>query len=498
MKRAAGILLPVFSLPSKHGIGCFSKEAYSFIDWLSGAGQSYWQILPLCPTSFGDSPYQSFSTFAGNPYFIDPDAFVSKGWLTERECIDANFGLDDFYVKYDKLYQKRFHLLKKAFERSNIADSEEYRCFVSENAGWLDNYSLFMAVKEHFGGASWDTWDDDIRFREEKALERYSSELSDEIEFQRFMQYEFHVQWDALKAFANSRGIKIIGDIPIYVAYDSADVWANRNLFRLNSDGIPTAVAGCPPDGFSETGQLWGNPLYDWDIHRRDGYKWWIERIRASFELYDTVRIDHFRGFDSFYAIPYGAETAVSGNWEKGPGIELFKAVESALGQRDFIAEDLGFITDSVKKLVEDCGFPNMKVLEFAFDSRDTGSRSEYLPHNYASNCVAYTGTHDNQTIMSWFRNISSDEQRTAREYLHDFCTPSYRLNESFIALLMRSCADTVIIPIQDYLGLDDSSRINIPSTIGKNWQWRLESSQLTDRLQQKILKMAQLFSRDK
>ncbi|MBQ8281873.1 MAG: 4-alpha-glucanotransferase, partial [Lachnospiraceae bacterium] len=402
MKRSAGVLLSVSSLPSKYGIGCFSESAYKFIDWLKESGQTYWQILPLGPTSFGDSPYQSFSTFAGNPYFISLEELIELGLLTREECDSEDFGSDEESVDYNKLYNRRFPLLRKAYGKSDVKNEHEYIKFCEENK-WLDDYSLFMAVKDKFGGVSWSEWDENIRLRKPEAMERYSDELSDDVEFYKFLQYQFNKQWTKLKEYANDRGIQIIGDIPIYVAFDSADTWANPELFQLDENNVPKAVAGCPPDGFAADGQLWGNPLYDWDKHKETNFEWWISRLAHCFSLYDVVRIDHFRGFDEYYSIPYGDTTAHNGHWEKGPGMDLFTAVEHALGRKEVIAEDLGYVTDSVRQLVYDSGFPNMKVLEFAFDSRDTGSRNDYLPHNYGENCVAYTGTHDNQTIASWF-----------------------------------------------------------------------------------------------
>ncbi|MBQ9109900.1 MAG: 4-alpha-glucanotransferase, partial [Oscillospiraceae bacterium] len=398
MKRSAGILLPISSLPSKYGIGCFDKAAYAFVDFLKDAGQTCWQILPLGQTSYGDSPYQSFSTFAGNPYFISLDALCDEQLLTKEEC-EAVALPDTDYIDYSRLYETRYSLLRKAYSRmeNDNAVSE-----FTASQPWLEDYALFMALKDHFGGVSWDNWTEDIRLRKEEALKHWKERLAKEIGFYQFLQYQFFRQWNNLKAYANANGIRIIGDIPIYVAFDSADAWANPELFQLDEIGLPKAVAGCPPDGFAAEGQLWGNPLYDWEYHKETGFKWWIERLRQCFAMYDVVRIDHFRGFDEYYAIPYGDKTAKNGHWEQGPGMELFHAVEAALGKREVIAEDLGFMTDSVRQLVKDSGFPNMKVLEFAFDSRDTGSRNDYLPHNYNENCVAYTGTHDNQTITAW------------------------------------------------------------------------------------------------
>ena len=494
MKRSAGILLPVSSLPSKYGIGCFDKKAYEFIDYLKEAGQSYWQILPLGPTSYGDSPYQSFSTFAGNPYYIDLNEFVMNGLLTREECEQAGF-TDNDNVDYSLLYSKRYVLLKKAFERSEITIDADFIKFCDENK-WLDEYALFMALKDYSDGVSWDKWEKSLRLRNDVTLNEYRSKLSDEINFYKFLQYMFFAQWNKLKKYANENGIRIIGDIPIYVATDSADVWAEPELFQLDKEGKPKAVAGCPPDGFAVDGQLWGNPLYDWDYHKSTGFKWWISRLSHCFKLYDVVRIDHFRGFDEYYSIPYGDENAKNGHWEKGPGIELFIAVEKALGKKEVIAEDLGFMTDSVRQLVKDSGFPNMKVLEFAFDSRDTGSKNDYLPHNYDENCVAYTGTHDNQTIVSWFDTITEDEREMAREYLCDSYTPTEKLNKAFISLIMRSKAGLCIIPMQDWLGLDDKSRINVPSTVGKNWRWRLTENQLMEKLKKEILKTTRIFER--
>lgn len=496
MNRSSGILLHISSLPSKYGIGCFSQAAYNFVDWLSEAGQSYWQILPLGPTSYGDSPYQSFSSFAGNPYFISLETFIDIGILTKEECDEIDFGEIENSINYSSLYKNRYTLLYKAYKRSNISMDPKFQSFIIENNYWLDDYALFMVMKNKFNGSQWTEWDEDIKLRKSEAITRYSEELHEEIEFQKFIQYHFYLQWSALKNYANSKGIKIIGDIPIYVAFDSADAWANPQLFQFNEDNVPIAVAGCPPDGFSATGQLWGNPLYKWEYHKHTNYKWWISRLSHCFTLYDVLRIDHFRGFDEYYSIPYGAENAMNGHWEKGPGIDIFIKIKEILGEKEFIAEDLGYMTDSVRKLVKDSGFPNMKVLEFAFDSRDTGCRNDYLPHNYNQNCIAYTGTHDNQTIKSWFNTISKEEQNMAREYLCDFNTPTNELYKSFISLIMRSNAKLCVIPMQDYLGYDDSCRMNEPSTLGKNWKWRLKNKDLTENLKQYIYRISELYGR--
>ncbi|MCI9636481.1 MAG: 4-alpha-glucanotransferase [Hungatella sp.] len=496
MDRTAGILLPITSLPSKYGIGCFSKSAYDFVDWLKEAGQSYWQILPLVPTSFGDSPYQSFSTYAGNPYFISLEELIQEGVLTEEECGAVDFGDDPRNIDYEKMYLGRYPLLRKAYERSHVSENQEYLAFVEKNSWWLKDYGLFMAVKERFGGKPWTQWAEDIRLRWGNALDYYRKEQYFEIEFHQYLQYLFHKQWMKLKAYANENGVKLIGDIPIYVAMDSADAWARPELFQLDENNVPVAVAGCPPDGFAANGQLWGNPLYQWDYHESTGYQWWMERLGYCFELYDVVRIDHFRGFDQYYSIPYGAETAINGTWQKGPGIGLFNRMKEVLGDREVIAEDLGYVTDSVRKLVEDSGFPGMKVLEFAFDSRDTGSASDYLPHNYTENCVAYTGTHDNETLAGWFGSISKEEMAMAREYLCDQYTPRKYLYKPFISLIMRSRAKLCVIPMQDYLGYDNSSRMNKPSTVGINWKWRITREELTEELQKEIYDTARRYGR--
>lgn len=497
MNRTAGILMPIFSLPSKYGIGCFSKEAYHFIDWLKEAGQCYWQILPLVPTSYGDSPYQSFSTYAGNPYFIDLEALIEDGLLTNEECDAVDFGQESTSIDYEKLYYGRYKLLRKAYERADVGNNDDFKWFIGENAWWLNDYALFMALKSFFGGSSWTEWPQDIRLRYGYSMDYYNEQLYYEIEFQKYMQFLYQKHWYALKQYANENGIQIIGDIPIYVAMDSADVWANPELFQLDENNIPIAVAGCPPDGFSATGQLWGNPLYRWDYHKETGYRWWMNRLRYCFSFYDIVRIDHFRGFDEYYSIPYGESTAMNGSWQKGPGIDLFWKMWEVLGPQKVIAEDLGYMTDTVKQLVDASGFPGMKVLEFAFDSRDSGNASDYLPHNYCENCVVYTGTHDNETIQGWLKNITPEELAMVREYLCDELTPLDKLHHSMIHLAMRSVAFMCIIPIQDYLGLDNSARINHPSTLGgNNWKWRIRPEQISKELAIYIRSVTKTYGR--
>ena len=492
-KRKCGVLLPISSLPSKYGIGCFDKKAYEFVDALKAAGQSYWQILPLGPTSYGDSPYQSFSTFAGNPYFISLEELIKEGVLTKKECDSVDFGDNEASVDYAKLYEGRMILLRKAYERSNIYMDPEFRKFQEEEAWWLKDYALFMAVKKRFGGVQWSEWAEDIRLRWQNALDYYREEMYFEIEFQEYMQFKFRQQWMKLKAYANEKGIQIIGDIPIYVAMDSADTWANPWLFKLDEKNCPTQVAGCPPDGFSATGQLWGNPLYNWEVHRNSGYEWWIKRIANCFRLYDVVRIDHFRGFDEYYSIPYGDTTARNGHWEKGPGIALFEAAKNRLGELNIIAEDLGYITDSVKKLVADSGFPGMKVLEFAFDSRE---KSDYLPYTYEKNSVVYTGTHDNETIAGWYAGLDKSDLKMCTDYMNIDRIPGKEYHWDFIRLAMLSVSDLCVIPIQDYLGLDNRARINHPSTLGTNWRWRLAKDQLSASLLKEIREMTRISGR--
>ena len=494
--RTSGVLLPVFSLPSPHGIGCFSKEAYEWVDFLKLAGQQYWQILPLGPTSYGDSPYQSFSTYAGNPYFIDLEELVEAGFLTRKEVEACDCGKAARDIDYGKLYENRMPLLKLAYERSLEKPDPKFTAFWTENAWWLDDYGLFMAVKDIFDGNSWDQWAEDIRYRWDNAMWYYKTNYSKEIGFYVWLQYLFFTQWQKLKKYANDKGLKIIGDIPIYVAYDSADVWAHPEMFQLDQERKPAAVAGCPPDGFSADGQLWGNPLYRWDHHRNTGYDWWITRISWCFRLYDVVRIDHFRGFDEYFSIPAKDKTAVNGHWEKGPGIELFQAIKARLGEKPIIAEDLGYVTDTVRRMVKESGYQNMKVLEFAFDSRDSGCANDYLPHNYPVNSVAYTGTHDNETIVGWWSSITKEEQKLARDYMCDQYTPEKELYKSLISLIMRSSAKLCVIPMQDYLGLGNNCRINTPSTVGKNWKWRVNTRQLSLKLQKEIQEMTLRYGR--
>ncbi len=489
--RRTGVLLPVSSLPSSYGIGAFSQEAYEFVDFLAAAGQTYWQILPLGPTGYGDSPYQAFSTFAGNPYFVDLTELIQNGWLTKKECDDAMSDTGSGYVHYEALFKSRFKLLHKAYLHSKIANDQEFIEFQQKNEAWLSDYSLFMAIKDAMGGKSFLEWPTDIRMRKPAALRKYKATYANECRFYAFIQYFFRKQWSALKTYANSKKIRIIGDIPIYVALDSADTWAHPELFQLDKKGNPTAVAGCPPDYFSATGQLWGNPLYRWDYHTKTNYAWWMERLSHCFTLYDVVRIDHFRGFDEYYSIPFKDPTAEYGHWEQGPGMDFFHVMRDTLGDKPVIAEDLGFLTKSVLKLVQDTGFPGMKVLEFAFDSDED---NDYLPHNFDKNCIVYTGTHDNDTVIGWYETLKKKDRRWLRNYLH--VRTGNNIAWDLIRLGSASVADTLIVPMQDYLELGSEARINTPSTLGMNWEWRMKKGQCTLELAEKMRRLAQLYGR--
>lgn len=496
MNRASGILLPVFSLPSPYGIGCFSKEAYQWIDFLAEAGMEYWQILPLGPTSYGDSPYQSFSTYAGNPYFIDPDKLIQERYLTRAQLEEVDKAANPHDIDYGKIYTDRMLLLRKAYAESKKRNDPDFEFFQRENAWWLNDYALFMAVKDAFAGAAWNEWSEDIRYRRQAAMEYYQSTYSDEINFYQWLQYLFAKQWRSLKAYANEKGIKIIGDIPIYVAFDSADVWANPSLFQLDEKRNPKAVAGCPPDGFTADGQLWGNPLYNWELHKQTNYDWWVSRMAYCFELYDVVRIDHFRGFDEYFSIPASDSNAKNGHWEKGPGIDLFKTITERLGKKEIIAEDLGYITDSVRELVKATGYPNMKVLQFAFDSRDSSGAEDYLPHNYPKNCVCYTGTHDNETIYGWLSSIQKIERDMVCTYLNRQDAADTELAHELVRTAVASVANLCIIPLQDYLVLDNSARINFPSSMGKNWRWRMSAEDMSSELAGRIRMLNQVYGR--
>lgn len=469
--RCAGVLLPVSALPSPYGIGTLGASAREFIDFLSDAKQTYWQVLPLGPTGFGDSPYQSFSTFAANPYLVDLDELIAEGLLTKEEVDDVFWGDDVESIDYGLLFETRFGVLRKAYERVEDVLADEFHTFCEEEASWLDDYSLFMALKFHFNGQGWQMWPEEYRTRRPQALEVMREMLAENIDFWKAVQFFFFRQWHTLKAYAHAHGIQIIGDVPIYVAEDSVDVWSHPELFQLDEHFKPIEVAGCPPDGFSATGQLWGNPLFDWEKMSLDGYAWWMQRVKAQFRLFDVLRIDHFRGFDSYYAIPYGSKDACHGRWRKGPGYHFFEVLKAILGDKPIIAEDLGFLTESVVSLLHECGYPGMKVLEFGFDSRDEGGRN-YQPHHYPTNSVAYVGTHDNSTALGWLKCVDADDAAYARSYMR----LSQEEGESWgmMRTIWQSPADTAIVQMQDALELDDRARINVPSTLGTNWKWRM------------------------
>lgn len=479
----------ISSLPSDYGIGTMGREAYAFIDFLNEAKQRYWQILPVGPTSYGDSPYQSFSSNAGNPYFIDLDMLCEEGLLKKSDYANIKWCKNNREVDYETLYNNRFKVLRKAFDSFKTGSLDSFNEFLHENENWISNYALFMSIKDANDGRSWQEWDEGLRMRDSHALWEFRCAHEDDIMFWEFLQFKFFEQWNKLRSYANERGVSIIGDIPIYVALDSAEVWVYPDLFELDEKLVPKAVAGCPPDAFSPTGQLWGNPLYNWNRHKETGFGWWIDRIKAARALYDVVRIDHFRGFEGYYSIPYGDKTAEHGEWLKGPGIELFKAVEEKLGELPIIAEDLGFLTEDVHKLLRQSGFPGMKVLEFAFDPRE---ESNYLPYTYDKNSVVYVGTHDNNTILGWTHELDKDTLEFCRKYLDTQDDIVWKLIKAAFA----SVSDTAVIQMQDYLELGSGARMNVPSVLGGNWQWRMPKRAATKKLAAKIADITRTYGR--
>ena len=483
----------ISSFPGKYGIGTMGSEAHRFVDFLQKSGQKYWQILPIGPTGYGDSPYQSFSTFAGNPYFIDFDLLREDGALNFEDYAYIDWGSDPEKVEYEKIFNNKFKVLKIAYDRDKARKKAEIDKFRVENSYWIENYAMFMALKFDSGLKMYRDWDDDIVRREPDAIVRVYNRLDDEISFWVYVQYRFYEQWSGLKSYANKQGIKIIGDIPIYVAEDSADAWAHNEVLMLDPDRTPIKVAGCPPDGYAPKGQLWGNPLYNWDYLAETGYEWWIKRLSAALNMYDIVRIDHFRGFDAFYAIEYGKPDAVEGEWLKGPGSDFFNRVKQEFGETPpLIAEDLGTITDDVRALLRFSGMPGMKVMQFGFTP---GEDSDYLPHNYPKNSVAYIGTHDNDTLKGWFETLPEHMRGFAVDYLR--LTKEEGVNWGFIKSLLGSAADTAIITMQDILDLGAGARMNTPSTMGGNWTWRLGSTDaFSDELAAKLLKIAKTYSR--
>jgi len=490
MERSSGILLPIFSLPSPGGIGTLGRAAYEFADFLHRAGQSWWQILPVSPAGDGDSPYQSVSSYAGNPLLIDPELLAAEGLLLPQELAAADGGRGN-RIDYAKVNETRLPLLRKAFERGREKDTERLMTFSLRSAAWLPDYALFMAAKDRFGGAPWTEWPDEaLRRHEAGSVDRYRAELSQEIRFYTYVQFLFYEQWEKLKAYVNGLGIRILGDLPIYVAPDSADVWAAQESFLLDRNGYPTAVAGVPPDYFCAEGQLWGNPLYDWKRMRADGFGWWIRRIDGAARLFDAIRMDHFRAFASYWAVPAGAETAKEGHWEPGPGMELLGVLTSWFPQLTFIAEDLGILTPDVLELLRASGLPGMKVLEFAFSG---GAENAYLPHNYAPHCVCYTGTHDNAPLPDWQRTASRQELRAAEEYL------GLNAREGFSWGVIRggqsSVAELFIAQMQDYLERPDA-RINTPGTPRGNWRWRLLPGEISGVLADRIRAVTERYGR--
>ena len=488
--RESGVLMHITSLPGNFGVGTMGAEAFRFVDFLKAAGQSCWQILPLNPTGYGDSPYQSCSTYAGNPYLIDLDKLVEEGLLEKADLEGICWGDQEERVDFGLLYNNREKVLRKAYER--FEGGKAFDAFCQENSNWLSDFALFMALKAKFGGKPWYEWERPLKFREPDALWECRHELEAQIRFYSFVQFLFNQQWNALRAYAHEAGVRIIGDVPIYVPLDSVDVWSNPELFQLDETLAPVDVAGCPPDGFTADGQLWGNPLYRWDVMEQNGFTWWKRRLAAAEERYDVVRFDHFRGFEAYWAVPYGDATARNGKWVKGPGLNFIYAIQKALPELDLIAEDLGFLTQEVLDMRDESGLPGMKVLEFAFDSREP---SEYLPHTYPENSICYTGTHDNVTCRQWFDTATEEAIAYATEYMA--LTEEEGLVWGVIRTAMASVSKLCIVPLQDYLDLGASARMNFPGTqTSDNWTWRVKPGMTTEALAKKIRRMTVLYGR--
>ena len=493
-KRSSGVLMHVTSLPGEFGIGTFGKSAYDFVDFLEETKQTYWQILPLTTTSYGDSPYQSFSAVAGNLNLIDFSLLKEDGLLEESDYVKVNFGENPEKVDYALLFEARRPILEKAVANTtkNSEVLAEIEKFEAENSSWLADYAEYMAIKESFGYQSFIHWDEDIKNGEEAAREKYRTELQDSIRYYTVTQYFFFKQWLALKEYANKKGIKIIGDMPIYVSADSVEMWTMPELFKVDENNEPLYVAGCPADDFSPTGQLWGNPIYDWAKHKEQGFSWWIYRVQESFKIYDVLRIDHFKGFSDFWQIDRDAENAVNGNWEAGPGIELFQKIKEQLGDLPIIAENLGFIDEKAEKLLDDSGYPGMKILQFAFPGEDNLDR----PHHYTQNSVAYTGTHDNDVVNGWYEKLSESEKELVSEYLN--CRNEEKITEAMIRGIYSSVSDYAIVTMQDLLDKDATSRMNVPSTVGGNWEWRMLAEDLTDERKEFLEKITVRYSRER
>ncbi len=489
--RSSGIIMHISSLPGKYGIGTLGEEALRFVDFLVESGQSYWQVLPLNQTSYGDSPYQSCSAFSGNPYFIDLDMLKDEGLLDEEDYCEADFGEDIEFIDYSKLYENKYPILRIAYNNSKGFYSEEISKFIEEEKLWIMDYGLYMAIKNEFNGEALKFWDKKIKDRDKKTLDEYRIKLEDEINFWIFTQYLFYKQWKELKSYANENGIKIIGDMPIYISEDSVDLWVNPKYFNVDEDLIPITVAGCPPDEFSELGQLWGNPIYNWEQLKTDKYQWWINRIENNLKLYDVIRLDHFRGFEAYYEIDSSMKTAEKGVWVKGPGMDLFKKIKNKFKGIEIIAEDLGYMTEELAKFREDSGFPGMKVLQFAFNREE---ESEYLPHNYDKNTVAYTGTHDNDTALGFLCESGNEEEvEFAMEYLK--LSEEEGLNLGFIRGVWSSCANLAIAPMQDFIGLPSEYRMNTPSALGY-WKWRMLPEVLDTDLSEIIFRLSDIYGR--
>ena len=493
-KRSSGVLMHITSLPGQFGIGTFGKSAYEFVDFLEETKQTYWQILPLTTTSYGDSPYQSFSAVAGNLNLIDFSLLREDGLLEESDYVKVNFGENPEKVDYALLFEARRPILEKAVANTskNSEVLAEIEKFEAENSSWLADYAEYMAIKESFGYKSFIHWDEDIKKGEETAREKYRTELQDSIRYYTVTQYFFFKQWLALKEYANEKGIKIIGDMPIYVSADSVEMWTMPELFKVDANNEPLYVAGCPADDFSPTGQLWGNPIYDWEKHKEQGFSWWIYRVQESFKIYDVLRIDHFKGFSDFWQIDKDAENAVNGTWEAGPGIELFQKIKEQLGDLPIVAENLGFIDAKAEKLLDDSGYPGMKILQFAFPGEDNLDR----PHHYTQNSVAYTGTHDNDVVNGWYEKLSESEKELVSEYLNR--RDDETITEAMIRGIYSSVSDYAIITMQDLLDKDATSRMNVPSTVGGNWEWRMLAEDLTEERKEFLRNITVRYSRER
>lgn len=493
-KRSSGVLMHITSLPGEFGIGTFGKSAYDFVDFLEETKQTYWQILPLTTTSYGDSPYQSFSAVAGNLNLIDFSLLKEEGLLEESDYSNVNFGENPEKIDYALLFEVRRPILEKAVANtakySNVL--AEIEKFEKDNSSWLADYAEYMAIKESFGYQSFIHWDEDIKKGEKAAREKYRTELQDSIRYYTVTQYFFFKQWLALKEYANGKGVKIIGDMPIYVSADSVEMWTMPELFKVDDNNEPLYVAGCPADDFSPTGQLWGNPIYDWEKHKEQGFSWWIYRVQESFKIYDVLRIDHFKGFSDFWQIDKDAENAVNGTWEAGPGIELFQKIKEQLGDLPIIAENLGFIDEKAEKLLDDSGYPGMKILQFAFPGDDNLDR----PHHYTQNSVAYTGTHDNDVVNGWYEKLSESEQELVSEYLNR--RNDETITEAMIRGIYSSVSDYAIVTMQDLLDKDATSRMNVPSTVGGNWEWRMLAEDLTEERKEFLKNITVRYSRER